>query len=124
MVYLRSVLGISFVFLFCAPSPAQFTTASLGGTVTDVSGAVVNDARVSAQNTETGFEQIVTTASAGAFILPRLPVGSYELRVEKPGFAVYVQSGITLVVNQAASVTVTLQVGQLTNQVTVSSEPE
>ena len=108
MTYSRSTLSIVFAFLFCGSLQAQFTTASLGGTVTDASGAVVTDARVTARNTETGFQQTATTTSAGAFIVPRLPVGSYELRVEKPGFALYVQSGITLVVNQAATVTITL----------------
>jgi hypothetical protein len=44
--------------------------------------------------------------------------------VEKPGFSVYVQSGITLVVDQTASVSVTLQVGQVANQVTVTSEAD
>jgi len=86
--------------------------------------AVINDARVTARNIDTGLTQTAITTSAGAFIIPRLPVGNYEIKVEKAGFAVYVQSGITLVVNQAASLTVTLQVSQVTNQVTVSGEPE
>src|SRR6202011_5599798 len=92
MVHLRSTPWIVFTFLFCAPSPAQYTTASLGGTVTDASGAVISGARVSARNADTGFTQTATTGPAGAFIIPSLPVGSYELRVEKPGFTVYLQS--------------------------------
>lgn len=123
MPSLRSILWIALAMLLSTPSPAQFTTASLGGTVTDPSGAVIADAHVTARNVDTGLTQSATTGSAGAFIIPRLPVGHYELTVEKPGFAAYIQSGITLVVNQAATVTVSLQLSQLTNQVTISGEP-
>ncbi len=119
---------LSFVFAlaFCLSTPllAQNTAGSLGGTATDPTGASIPEAKVTARNTDTGFTQTTTTGPSGAFLIPRLPVGSYELRVEKPGFAVYVQLGITLAVDQAASANVTLQVGQLSNQVTVSSEAE
>src|SRR5579862_5184024 len=101
---------------------AQYTTASLGGSVVDSSGAAVPDAKVSVKNTETGFTQDGTSQTSGSFLFPRLPVGAYELHVEKSGFGAYVQSGITLVVDQTANVSVTLQVGQVTNQVTVTSE--
>jgi len=52
---------------------------------------VLGDARVAARNTETGFVQTVTSDSTGSFLFSRLPVGSYELRVEKPGFSAYVR---------------------------------
>src|SRR5262249_1129672 len=103
---------------------AQYTTANLGGTVADATGASVPDARVTVRNTETGFMQTTTSGSGGAFVFPRLPVGSYELRVEKEGFATYVQSGIRLAVDQAANVSVALQVGQVSNEVTVTGEAE
>src|SRR5579859_424146 len=103
---------------------AQYTTADLGGTVVDSTGAAVPGAKVTARNTETGFSQDTTTSATGAFLFPRLRVGSYELRVEKEGFSTYVQSGITLVVDQAANVSIALQVGQVSNQVTVTGETE
>ncbi len=117
-------MAFALVLFLSAPLSAQYTTGSLGGTVVDVSGAVIADAKVTARNIETGFTQTVASGATGAFLVPRLPVGGYELRVEKEGFASYVQSGITLAVDKAASVTVTLQVGQLSSQVTVSSESE
>ena len=61
---------------------------------------------------------------SGAFLFPRLPVGSYELRVERPGFSRYVRTGITLTVDQAASLTVVMQVGQVSEEVTVEANTE
>ncbi|MBI3682362.1 MAG: carboxypeptidase regulatory-like domain-containing protein [Acidobacteria bacterium] len=103
---------------------AQFTTASLGGTVRDSTGAVVPDARLTIRNTETGFVQNVGTDATGSFLFYRLPVGSYELRVEKAGFTAYVQSGIQLTVDRMATQNVTLQVGAVSEQVTVQAEAE
>ncbi len=107
-----------------SPLAAQYTTANLGGTVADATGGTVPDARVTVRNTETGFTQATVSGASGAFVFPRLPVGSYELRVEKEGFATYVQSGIRLAVDQAANVSVALQVGQVSNEVTVTGEAE
>jgi hypothetical protein len=103
---------------------AQFTTASLGGSVRDSSGAAIVDARVLARNTDTGFTQSVVTDMAGSFLFSRLTVGSYELRVEKQGFTTYVQSGIQLTVDRMATQNVTLQVGAVNEQVTVQGEAE
>jgi hypothetical protein len=116
-VLLLSILAVGSV-------PAQYTTASLGGTVRDVSGSVVPDAVVSVRNVATGFAQSVTTDATGAFLFSRLPIGEYELRVEKPGFSTYVQAGIGLTVDRAASQNVTLQLGQVAEQVTVQAEAE
>ncbi|MBK5295279.1 MAG: TonB-dependent receptor [Acidobacteriia bacterium] len=98
---------------------AQSTTASLGGTVADSTGASLPEAKVNVRHVDTGFAQSVTTDASGAFLFSRLPIGNYELRVERAGFSTYVQTGITLTVAQAAHHIVTLQVGQLTERVTV-----
>jgi hypothetical protein len=122
---LRNTIGFSLLCaLLCAQMFAQYTTADLGGTVSDSTGSAVPGAKVTVRNTETGFSQDTTTSATGSFLFPRLRVGSYELRVEKEGFSTYVQSGITLVVDQAANVSVALQVGQVSNQVTVTGETE
>jgi hypothetical protein len=103
---------------------AQYTTASLGGTVSDASGASVPDARVTVRNLDTGFTQSTESAASGAFLFSRLPLGSYEMRVEKAGFGTYAQAGIKLTVDQMATQNVTLAVGQVTEQVTVQAETE
>src|SRR5690606_37465391 len=60
----------------------------------------------------------------GNYLFPRLTVGQYQLTVEMPGFRSYVQSGITLAVNQAATQNVTLQVGEIGEQGTVQASAE
>src|SRR5438046_1427841 len=113
------------MMLICAmPLSAQFTTASLGGDVRDPSGSTVPEAKVTVRNLETGFTQAVSSDAAGAFLFSRLPVGNYELRVEKAGFTGYVQSGIHLTVDLAATQNVTLQVGAVSEAVTVQGEAE
>jgi len=115
-----------FVCFLCCSIPlfAQYTTASLGGSVSDQSGAVVPDARVTATNADTGFTQSTRSDVTGAFLFARLPIGPYELRVEKEAFLTYVQTGITLAVNQDASVRVTLKVGSLSERVTVEANAD
>jgi len=119
---LLTSLGLA-LWLGCAVS-AQYTTADLGGTITDATGAATPAAKITVRNTQTGFTQTTLSGSSGSFQFPRLPVGTYELRVEKDGFRTYVQSGITLAVDQEANVAVALQVGQVSSEVTVTGETE
>lgn len=103
---------------------AQFTTATLGGTVLDASRSAVPEANVTVTNTGTGFTQSTTSDASGAFLFSRLPVGPYEMRVDKPGFATYVQQKIELTVNQVANQVITMQIGQVTERVTVEANAE
>ena len=104
--------------------PAQYTTASLGGNIQDISGAPVAATKVSIRNTETGFTLATESGDDGAFLFPRLPVGVYELSADKPGFSSYVQTGITLTVNQLASQNITLKVGQVSERITVEANAD
>ncbi|MGH9632560.1 MAG: TonB-dependent receptor domain-containing protein [Bryobacteraceae bacterium] len=112
---------IAAVVAAALPLAAQYTTATLGGTVVDASGANVPEADVTIRNVATDFSQTVRSDASGSFLFSRLPVGSYQLSVEKPGFSTYVQSGIELTVNQVANQNVTLQVGQVSERVTVEA---
>jgi hypothetical protein len=91
------------------PSLAQFTTANLSGTVADATGASVPQATVKVLNKETGFTRTDTTSADGAFTFPALPVGTYRLSAEKPGFSTYIQEGIILTVNRTATQRIVLQ---------------
>ena len=122
-VFLIAVLFLSAV-LCTMPLVAQFTTASLAGTIVDTSGAVMPGATVTVSNVDTGLTVSVTTEPTGAYLFSRLPIGNYQLTVETAGFSTYIQAGITLTVNQVASQDVTLQVGQVSEQVTVEAEAE
>ena len=91
------------IIAMCVPLLAQYTTASLGGTVSDSSGASVPEAKVTVRNLDTGFTQTATTSANGGFLFSRLPIGAYEMRVERSGFGAFAQSGIRLTVDQMAT---------------------
>src|SRR5262249_26593659 len=101
---------------------AQFTTATLNGVVVDPSGAAVPGAKISVRNSGTGFESEATTGETGLYVFPKLPVGSYSLRVEKEGFSTYVQEGIVLTVNQSATQNVSLKLGEQSERVVVTAD--
>src|SRR5262245_7696710 len=89
-----SIIGLATAILYANLTPpwcAQYTTASLGGTVLDATGASVPGANVTVHNLDTGYTQVVSTDSAGAFLFSSLSVGNYQLKVEKEGFSSYVQ---------------------------------
>jgi hypothetical protein len=117
-MHFRRVLTVFVLALITAG--AQFTTATLSGTVVDPTGGSVPEAKVTILNINTGLSRAVHTAGDGAFSFPALPVGSYRLTVERQGFSTYVQEGITLTVNQTATQRVVLQVGATTQEVTVT----
>ena len=103
---------------------AQYTTASLGGTVLDKSGATIAGAQVTVRNIDTGLAQETQSDTSGAFLFPQLPIGNYELISSYTGFLSYRRTGIRLAVNQAASVTIPMEVGQVNEQVTVEANAE
>jgi hypothetical protein len=103
---------------------AQQITGSIRGAVTDPSGAVVEGASVSARQDETGLTRSSTTDRLGAYILLELPVGHYQLVVEGKSFHKYVQQGITLNVNERATVPVRLTVGGENEKVEVTADAE
>jgi len=83
---------------------AQQITGNIRGTVTDPTGAVISGAAATAQQAETGLSRTATTDRNGNYVLLELPVGHYRLQVAARGFQEYVQDGITLNVNETASV--------------------
>src|SRR2546426_7837751 len=91
----------------------QNFSAAISGAVRDTTGAVVPGTTVTAKHTETGLTRTVQTNEEGGYTMPSLPVGSYELTAEKPGFKQQVRRGINLVVAQEAVVNVTLEVGDI-----------
>ncbi len=111
---------VAFVFAV-RPASAQNVNAAINGVVTDTSGAAVSGAKVTAKDLDRGTVFPTTTAGDGAYDLPRLPVGRYEVRVENPGFQSAVQSNVTLVLNQVAKLDFQLQVGNTTSTIEVTS---
>jgi len=103
---------------------AQQITGSLRGTVVDPSGAVVQSAAVSAQQTETGLSRTAFTDRDGAYVLVELPIGHYQIRAEAKGYQKYLQEGISLDVNQTATVNVHLKLGAETQLVEVKADAQ
>jgi hypothetical protein len=106
----------------CQTAWGQQTTAAITGTVEDAAGAALNDATVSARDTERGTSQTTKTSSGGVFNFNNLPIGTYELKAESAGFDSEVLPPITLVLNERARVDFKMKVGAVTNTVQVSSE--
>ena len=100
----------------------QSFSAAISGFVRDTTGAVVPGTTVTAKHTETGLTRTAQTNEEGGYTMPSLPMGSYELTAEKPGFKQQVRRGITLVVAQEAVVNLTLGVGDLVEKVTVTED--
>jgi hypothetical protein len=101
---------------------SQGFSAAISGVVRDASGAVIPDATVTARHTETGLTRTTATGANGGYNLPSLPVGPYELTVEKPGFRQLVRGGLTLAIAQEVVLNLTLEVGQVTQTVEVTGE--
>ena len=112
------------VALACVSLSAQQITGNIRGTVTDPSGAVIRDVSVMARQAETSLSRTTTTDRNGNYVLLELPVGHYSLHVAAKGFQEYVQDGITLNVNETASVSPRLSVGSEKEQVLVSADAE
>jgi hypothetical protein len=89
--------------------------------VRDSSGALVPGATVSATNKQTDFTITRQTGEDGAFKLPLLPIGTYDVAVEKAGFQRYLQTGIVLAVNDNANIEATLAPGGVAEVVTVAA---
>jgi len=103
------------------PAWSQEVTAAVTGGVVDPTGASIVGANVTAKDTERETAYTVQTNSAGVFHIPRMPVGTYELKVGAPGFQTAVYRSVTLVLNQTARVDFQLKLGHATETVDVTS---
>lgn len=101
---------------------AQGTSAVILGTVSDSTGGAMPVVTVTVLNLDTNAERATATDVLGSFRFQGLPIGSYRITAEKPGFSKYVQGPVTLTVNQQAEFRITMQVGTLAETVQVSTE--
>ena len=102
----------------------QQITGSIRGSVLDPSGASVTAAAVTAKQIETGLIRSGLTDRQGAYVLVELPIGHYRVEVRAQGFEKYLQQGISLDVNETATVNIHLKVGSETQQVNVNANAE
>jgi hypothetical protein len=116
-----AVLFILGIFL-ASPSYAQVAGATLSGTTTDSSGAVVPNVEISIKNVATGVVRTVTTDTAGFYTAPNILPGNYEISAAASGFSTAVQSNVTLTVGLQQVQNFVLQVGQMSQSVQVTTE--
>jgi hypothetical protein len=94
--------------------------ASIVGTVTDPTGAVIPGTKITVANPDTGFSRTLVTNNAGEYTAPKIPIGTYRITGEAAGFKRLVNSNIVLAVGQVLRVDLQLEVGNTAQQVTVT----
>ena len=124
-----SALGVVGVFALAlaalaasaSESAAQSVSGTILGTVTDQSGAVISDAKVTVTNEGTGLTRTVTTDRNGEYVVPSIPTGRYTVIAEVSGFKTLALSNIEVGVDQRARIDLKLEVGALTESVTIEA---
>src|SRR5437879_6459765 len=106
----------------CISTLARAQTASVTGTITDASGAVIPGAAVKAQNSGTGAERAVTTGDTGVYRIPNLQPGHYVISVENEGFAAFQVTNVELTVDQVLTLDAKLEVTQTKTTVEVNAQ--
>lgn len=105
-----------------APAPAQVLYGSIVGTVEDPSGAVIPTAKIVLTNKATGASRESQVDPSGRYSVLSLPAGVYELKIGASGFRTFVRTDIDVAINTVTRVDARLEVGQTTEQVTISAE--
>src|SRR5262245_20631173 len=113
------ILGI--LLLTAASLTAQTVNGRIVGNVTDSSGAIVPNASVTARHIDTNTSRAATTSDTGAYVIPNLQIGSYEITVELTGFKRHVRGPLRLDVDQTARVDVQLETGDINEKITVEA---
>src|SRR5437870_377660 len=121
-----NLIGSLFVLLAICASAAlgQTGTSGISGTVRDTNGAVVANATVAATSDATNVSQNQNTTESGLFAFTSLPVGNYTIMVEKTGFKTFKKTGNVLEVGTPLTVDVTMEIGQVSETVTVQGGAE
>ena len=113
---------LTLVLLICGANAtfAQEVTATITGTITDQSGAAIAGANITAKSVERGITYNAVSNDSGIYRISQLPVGNYELRVEKAGFQPLRIPTFTLHENQVARFDVEMKVGQVSQTIEVT----
>jgi hypothetical protein len=118
----RVIVGFLACMLWTISVYGQNANGSIQGTVMDPSGAAVSGATVTSQNLDTGLITSTVTTEAGLYSLPNLPPGRYSVKVEAANLKKYVQEGVTVQTGGTVSLDIQLQLGSITETVTVTSD--
>ncbi len=119
ITFARITAAVLATLLLSRPTEAQIPTGNILGTVKDAQGGAIPGATVTATNTGTQYSRTATTDGTGQYALRLLPVGSYTLVVTMPGFKTFSRAGILLEVGRNARVDPVVELGALTEVVSV-----
>jgi hypothetical protein len=125
-ISLNPGLGVIVTLLlvsFAAGAQTSRVGATLEGTVSDPTGGRIPKAEVRLRNIDLQQFRTIATDERGFFRTSELPVGTYEVFVENPGFAPYHHAGVTFQVGQTVRLDVVLQTAGITTEVTVTAQP-
>ncbi len=117
------VKPLAAALLFAATCFAQYDTATVLGTVADTSGAPVRGVKITLENTRTGVRNVSSTDDSGNYLFLNLRIGSFKVTGELPGFKMAASQEFTLTVNARQRVNLLLEVGNVSESVTVSEAP-
>ena len=121
MNFMQRLAKFALVILFSTFTlVAQTVTGSITGVVTDLSGAVVPRAEVTAENTATGVKTHEQTNDAGAYTIRFLPVGTYRITVSSPGFSTQALPPFAVEINQTVKIDASLRPGNTSDTVQVT----
>jgi hypothetical protein len=113
------------LFVFLSLSAGQIygqgTTSRVTGTVIDTTGAAVSGATVNLTNEANNVSFSTQTSGGGAYAFDLIPAGVYKVSVEKSGFKKFVSTGVIVQINQPATVNISMEVGDVSAQVTVEA---
>src|SRR5262245_52893522 len=115
-----ALLTLGFLVLTGGAVFAQYNTAEIAGVITDNQGGVLPGVSVTATNVASGLKVERVTDSAGRFFLPGLPVGQYTVTAVLEGFKQFTERGVVLNVGQRIELSMMLEIGELTDTVTVN----
>ena len=120
----RIALPIVLLLSFCLPTrvSAQVVGATISGTVSDASGSKMPSVSIVITNVGTSIATRTTSMGEGTFNAPNLQPGNYQVSASANGFSTLVRKGITLTVGQELILNLSLQVGSVNEQVTVTAE--
>ena len=118
----RSLVALCAVLLAAGPAFAQSVSGTILGSVTDPTGAVISNAKVTLVNEGTGLSRTVNSDSNGEYVAPSLPTGRYTVISEITGFKTLTMSNVDVGVDQRVRIDMKLEVGAMTESVSITAE--
>jgi hypothetical protein len=122
--FVTAIVALALAGGIARPAFAQLDTGSIVGTVSDASGGVLPGVTVTATQVETGVATTAVTTDKGQYVFPALKIGRYSVSAELSGFRRAVRDGIDLHVQERREANLTLEVGQLSEEVKVTGSAE